>query len=772
MNKHVIGGLSLRLPAALVVGLMLCPPAWAKDTFPLASAVPGDVFLCDVGRHNPERDFIDQYWGEVFAAVEESGLGGDLWALIGSLVGETQTEVERLKELGTKLLEGVDWGEFGGEEHACAMRMPKLNESMTTGGAEILAVLRETEAGAAKNFAGLVAMLDTLIAEITKATGNETIKVEKTSKMGAEVASLYPPEGLGAPHYGLAIAHKGDLIIVAIGDTILDDSLGLLSGQGQAKPVSANPRFKAAFKDLPEAEDGMTFFDMQRMLADIRAITEEVFPIIEAASSGPEDRIINNEETGEVAALHAEFYKAHKKGDYQQGLELLTQAVEKDPKSSGVMYDLACVNALLGNKEEALTWVEKSVNGGFYAPKHIAGDSDLAGLRDDPRFEAALANAAQKAAEIGGEQGEDKMRLVKVLVDRVMGLMGMLDYSASVRHVDGHSTYQDEITVLSPGASQDPFYPVFGRRRPLTNFERFLPQETVSFSLGGGIDLMALYKYLEDSVRAVGPNGEKLLAQWEGIQQSIDFNVQKDLLSWIDGDSITVTIRQDGTEATVWMIKVNDEAAAGEKLTAALDWVSKSLPEIAASNPALAPMMAMVGVRTSPATHEALEGFTNVYVGMFPPAVCGVKDGYLMAGTSADAVALCLATAAGKHPNIRQNERVMREALVPEGGFREVSLTDRRNLGKEIAEVLMGIAMASGMMGAFIPEPEVQQVITQCAGMIGKLGPAAAKIDFYKSSASYTTFDGKAWHKRCVTNYASPAERRPGPAEEKPPAAR
>ena len=773
MNKHAVGGLSLRMLAALLVGLMVCPPAWAKNAFPLASAVPDDVFLCDVGRHNPERDFIDRYWGEVFAAVEESGIGGDLWAVIGSLVGETQTEVERLKELGTRLLEGVDWSEFGGEEHACAVRMPKLNKSMNAGGAEMLAVLRETEAGAAKNFAGLVAILDTLIAEYAKATGDETIKVEKTSKMGAQVASLYPPEGAGAPHYGLAIAHRGDVIIVAIGDTILDDALGLLSGQGQAKPLSANPRFKAAFKDLPEAEDGMTFFDMQRMLADIRAITDAVFPAIEAATSGPEDRVINKERSGEAAAVFQKGLAAYKQQDYTQALALLAQAHEMDSANSETMYCLAFVHALAGNKEEALTWLEKAVDAGYYAPNHMARDRDLNSLRDDPRYEAALAKAAQKAAEAGPSERTQLVRTVKVLVDRLMGLMGMLDYSASVRHVDGHSTYEDEITVLSPGASQDPFYPVFARRRPLTNFERFLPQETVSFSLGGGIDLMALYKYLEDSVRAVGPKGEKLLAQWEGIQQSVNFNVQKDLLSWIDGDSVSVTIRQNGAEAWVWMLKVTDESAAREQVAAGLDFLSKTLPEIAASNPALAPMMAMLGVRTSPATHERLEGFTNVFVGMSPaPGVCGVKDGYLIVGTSADAVALCLATAAGEHPNITKNPQVMAEALTPKGPFRAITYTDQRNLGTEIGMALGMVSVFGGMATMAIPDPEAQQVLGKLLGIVGKLAPIAAKVDFYKSKASHTTFDGKAWHKRCVTNYASPAERRPGPAEEKPPAAR
>ena len=83
-----------------VVGLFLCPAVSAKDAFPLAGAIPGDVFFCDVGHHNPERDFLEQYWGEVFAAFGESGITADLWSLIGSqLDDESQAEVDRFKEM-------------------------------------------------------------------------------------------------------------------------------------------------------------------------------------------------------------------------------------------------------------------------------------------------------------------------------------------------------------------------------------------------------------------------------------------------------------------------------------------------------------------------------------------------------------------------------------------------------------------------------------------------------------------------------------------------
>ena len=62
-------------------------------------------------------------------------------------------------------------------------------------------------------------------------------------------------------------------------------------------------------------------------------------------------------------------------------------------------------------------------------------------------------------------------------------------------------------------------------------------------------------------------------------------------------------------------------------------------------------------------------------------------------------------------------------------------------------------------MMMMIPEPQIRKILGKVLGMAAKLGPVLAKIDFYKSSGSCTTFDGKSWYARTVTNYQSPSER-------------
>jgi len=754
MNTRMIGwtrGLAVMLAVSI-----LAPAAAAKERFSLVSAVPDDVFLCVAGRHNVERAFLDDYWSEVFGALKQSGIGSDIMELIGSQMGDEQlAEVDHLKELAKQLLEGVDWDKLGGGEIVFAERM---NEPVRIGGSitmvpDMIWLVHGQNGSTPKNYQGLVAILQTITAEINKAAGKELMTVDMTPRKGAKVASLNLLSTVPkAPPYSLAVALHQDVIAIGLGLQILDEALDLLGG-GSKKPLAVSPRFKQAFAKLPAAEDEMVFFDMQAMLRPFRAIAE--LAVAEMAAH-PEDTITNARFNEEANGLAEKGGEAYQQGDYKQALTYTKKAHDVAPTDSRIMYNLACFHAMVGDKNEALTWLEKAVDAGFYAPKHISRDTDLESIREEPQYKTALAKAKKKAATVG--ESAKWAAMVKTLIERLFDTVGMIDYTATVAYTEGYAVHTDEIAALVPGAEDRPFYPVFGKRKPLTDFDRYLPKETVSFSVCGGIDLGELYEFIQGTIRGMGSKGEVILATWAGMQQQLGVDFKKDVLGWIHGGMIWVKMKQPFGEQSVLMIKVTDEAVAREKLASALQYVSTNLQQAIQENP----MLGMLAIRTSPATHEKLTGFHNVQIGMMPqPCVCGVTGGHLIVGTSADAVVLSLATAAGEHPNIRKNSRLMKEVMIPEGSFRSISFTDKRNLGTEIAEIIGGISMAGGMMTMMIPDPEAQQALGKILGMVAKLGPVVQKIDFYKSSSKYTTFDGKAWYTRSVTNYQSPAERSP-----------
>ena len=856
---------------AVLLAAALAGPAYAGEPrFTLTRAVPNDVFVCTAEQHNPEREFLDHYWGEVFDALKQCGLGADLMELIGSAVGEEgAAEVERLKQRATELLAGVDWDQLAGKEMVFAERLATPIRAAGNGPPvmvpDMVFLFRGSAEGAARNFDGLVAILQAVVEEINQAAGSNVLTVEAAPRQGAKTASVNVlAMAPGAPPLPITVAQRDDVVLITVGKRMLADVLGLLDGSASGKALSENPRFKAAFAQLPPAEDSMTFFDMQALLKSLRGWIDQVAAI----AQGPGDVVRNASTSAEGNKLNGQALAAYQKGDVKQALTLIQQAHDVAPTDSIVLYNLACFNALLGNRTEALTWLEKAVEGGFYSPgkiaedsdlvslrgdgryraalakaadlaaqhsakdvvinsvktgpafelctqawkayedndyqrgmelvdqayelapgdsrvlyylacfhallgredkaagllqqavdggfycpRHIAKDPDLECLRGDKRYEAALAKASEKAAELCAQKTAKETGMIKGIIGRLTNAVGIMDYVAVVESTEGYSVRTESIAVLVPDAESRPIYPVFAKGGRLTDFERYLPQETMSFSVGGGIDLGELYKFIEGTVRITGPKGEEMLAHWAQIQEELGINVRKDVIGWIDGGYVTVSL-EDGIGG-VFMIKVTDGEIAREKVAAAIDFLATKLPEIAAQNP----MFAMMAIRKSPILDERLEGFEGVAFGMMPqPAVWGVTDDYLVFGSTADAVALCLETASGKHPNIRKNERVMSEAILPQGPFACVGLADKRALGKELA---MGInigSMVAGMAAMAAPA-DVQPVIARIAGMLSKLGPVVSKIDFYKSTATHTTFDGHAWHTHAVTHYVAPSER-------------
>ncbi len=474
-----------------------------------------------------------------------------------------------------------------------------------------------------------------------------------------------------------------------------------------------------------------------------------------AAMHAAEDIVVNSTRTGEAYRQTRMAYKSCEQNNYQEGFENAERACSMAPDDPRSHYCLACCHALLDHQESALSELEKAVELGFYCPQFISKDDDFKRFRDSKRFKMILSKARRKAQDEHVKRAQHKTRVAQTLLNRITDAVGIMDYVAVVESTEGYSTHAESIGVLVADARSRPFYPVIAKGYTLEQFDRFLPKETESFSISGGVDFGALYTFLLDTLREAGPSGEKVLTQWTAVQKQYDFDIERDLISWIGGEIINVTL-EDGN--SVFMVKVNDETVAREKVAKALAFSNDKLNELKQSIPPLA----MLSVRTGPINHDELDGFEGIFFSMSPqPIVWGVTDGHLILSTSADSAALCLKTARGEHEGLSLNKRVMAEALVPTGPFASVSLTDQRKMGENIATGIGIASMMTAMGGSFVPDPQIQPYLNRLSGILAKLGPIATKINFYKSTASLTVFDGQRWHSHSVTHYKSPSELNP-----------
>jgi tetratricopeptide (TPR) repeat protein len=77
---------------------------------------------------------------------------------------------------------------------------------------------------------------------------------------------------------------------------------------------------------------------------------------------------------------------------YEDVKDLLREGLELHPGNASLLYNLACAEALLGEKDEALEHLAEATKNPRFRD-YAKTDSDFDSLRDDPRFEAAVGSS-------------------------------------------------------------------------------------------------------------------------------------------------------------------------------------------------------------------------------------------------------------------------------------------------------------------------------------------------------------------------------------------
>jgi adenylate cyclase len=77
-------------------------------------------------------------------------------------------------------------------------------------------------------------------------------------------------------------------------------------------------------------------------------------------------------------------------GQRDKALQWARKALGGNDSDSMVLYNVACVYALGGLLDEAIDCLERAVQNGFGHREWLEHDTDLDGIRNDPRFLALL----------------------------------------------------------------------------------------------------------------------------------------------------------------------------------------------------------------------------------------------------------------------------------------------------------------------------------------------------------------------------------------------
>ena len=123
--------------------------------------------------------------------------------------------------------------------------------------------------------------------------------------------------------------------------------------------------------------------------------TEDAEAAYRRALAAAADHMALNPDDPRAATMRA---VAHcRVGERQEGLRWAERAMQIDPDDAGVLYNVACLYSLEGERERAIDCLERAVAQGFGNREWIARDPDLDPLRDDPRFTRLAGTQSSRA---------------------------------------------------------------------------------------------------------------------------------------------------------------------------------------------------------------------------------------------------------------------------------------------------------------------------------------------------------------------------------------
>jgi hypothetical protein len=143
--------------------------------------------------------------------------------------------------------------------------------------------------------------------------------------------------------------------------------------------------------------------------------------------------------------------------------------------------------------------------------------------------------------------------------------------------------------------------------------------------------------------------------------------------------------------------------------------------------------------------------------------VFGVKEGQLFIGSGPEIVSTALEVGAGKHDSFAKNERFVQEGLPLGQNVTSFSFEDLTRWGEELGQAFAMAGLAQMMMP---PEAQKNPAIVTIMSIVNKVGRVVRTLDFYRSSCSVSTFDGKITTIKSVTNYQEPPKPKPTTQEQ------
>lgn len=342
---------------------------------------------------------------------------------------------------------------------------------------------------------------------------------------------------------------------------------------------------------------------------------------------------------------------------------------------------------------------------------------------------AAQGNAANPQAAVPG---------------KILDALDMFDYAASVASTDGLRTESQAVTLIKPEARDNPFFVGLFGNQPLTHPLKGIPAGAANVSVHAGADINKLYEAVVSFIKDDLPDGDTAMLQWEAIQEEVGVDVAGDVLAAFEGGySYFMVPGATSFSPSEWAFSLH--LRDGERAQALLDDLMVQLEAVVAEQQG----------RVLTTTVQDRYTFRMVEMPMLQmlamrPTLGIIDDRlYVTSGVSTVVKALDAGQGSG---TFAENKRFQKEGLKLADRVVSFSFADTSQSGEQWHQLLKMAPMLGLVAGEAAQAPGFQPLLRLCT----KAAPIAREFNFFSSSCSQTTLEGRRLVTQQVTTYRQP----------------
>ena len=372
---------------------------------------------------------------------------------------------------------------------------------------------------------------------------------------------------------------------------------------------------------------------------------------------------------------------------------------------------------------------------------------------DDPRFKSAL-KKLPKAEDMvtifdardlfahldtipdfiiqKSRRNEEATKAAAILAD-LIDQFSCLDYEVTVGYTEGNQNRTASYGRLLKGY-EDKVLGKMATNAPVKDWYKWVPEEASSFSINSGVNLMPLYTWARQTIPKHIPEASEAFVQLEELEKQYDVNLEDDILANFSGAAISITM--PGGAATPL-------GQAGQGVTAIQCRNPDRMRELMHRGVEIIadiPQLQQFGVSLDKST--SVEGFEDLNVnalammGLRP--TIGFKDGWMIIGSSGDAVKTVLATRDGDHESFKSTSAFKQFNLEVADSVNGITYADIGAQIRGASQMLMQVGIIAPTFMAMAPPEAKEQLepVRELLTLLPKISRIVKTFDFYEKQIS------------------------------------